>query len=170
MSTHGKAVIEPSSSVATVTVTATTGTGTGTGTRDKLRAKLVDRAERVAWAAAWTDAWNAGDVDALVERLARDAAVVADAANAHEVVVGREAVREAWDRRARGMRDAGTMRLDVALVDEAGRAITVVYDVVPLLPTAAHDRVRAVELIHFDEEWELVVRAEAFQGMVFFPE
>jgi len=121
---------------------------------------MHDRMNRQEFARWWAQAWSNRDVDAVVACFADNVRFVSPRAaevTGNPVVLGRQALRDYWQRAVAG---AGSIAFEVeqVLQDVGGEHIVIVY-------TSDIDgrRKRACEFMQFDDA-DKIVAAEAMHG------
>ena len=122
-----------------------------------------DRMNNEEFARWWVRAWSNRDVDAIVACFADNVRFVSPRAaevTGNPVVVGRQALRDYWQRAVANTKSI-VFSLDQVLEDAGGEHIVIVY-------TSDIDgqRKRACEFMQFDDEGKIVA-AEAMHGCLF---
>ncbi|MGB7478589.1 MAG: nuclear transport factor 2 family protein [Polyangiales bacterium] len=117
----------------------------------------MDRPEFARW---WAQAWSNRDVDAVVACFAENARFVSPRAaevTGNPVVLGRQALRDYWQRAVAGV-ESIVFEVEQVLKDVGGEHIVIVY-------TSDIDgrRKRACEFIQFDDAGKIMA-AEAMHG------
>ena len=123
--------------------------------------------DALTFASAWAEAWNKRDLDAVLDNFAEDCLFFSPKSQAFGLeppIRGKEALRAYWVKALAAHRSDLKFEVEMALLDEKSRAITIIYE-----SHHGHDRVRAVEIMHFDSSG-LVSRSEALYGVVVWPE
>ncbi len=118
---------------------------------------MENRKEFARW---WAHTWSNRDVDAVVACFSEDVRFVSPRAaevTGNPVVLGRQALRDYWQRALAGV-ESIVFEVERVLEDVAGEEIVIVY-------TSNIDgrRKRACEFMHFDDEGKIVA-AEAMHG------
>jgi ketosteroid isomerase-like protein len=120
----------------------------------------MDTMNRQEFARWWAQAWSNRDVDAVVACFADNVRFVSPRAaevTGNPVVVGRQALRDYWQRAVESV-ESIVFNLEQVLEDVGGEKIVIVY-------TSDIDgqRKRACEFMQFDDEGKIVA-AEAMHG------
>ena len=118
---------------------------------------MENRKEFARW---WAHTWSNRDVNAVVACFSEDVRFVSPRAaevTGNPVVLGRQALRDYWQRALAGV-ESIVFEVERVLEDVAGEDIVIVY-------TSNIDgrRKRACEFMHFDDEGKIVA-AEAMHG------
>ena len=118
---------------------------------------MENRKEFARW---WAHTWSNRDVNAVVACFSEDVRFVSPRAaevTGNPVVLGRQALRDYWQRALAGV-ESIVFEVERVLEDVAGEDIVIVY-------TSNIDgrRKRACEFMHFDDEGTIVA-AEAMHG------
>ena len=118
---------------------------------------MEDREEFARW---WAHTWSNRDVDAVVACFSEDVRFVSPRAaevTGNPLVLGRQALRDYWQRAVAGV-ESIVFEVERVLEDVTGQDIVIVY-------TSDIDgrRKRACEFIQFDGEGKIVA-AEAMHG------
>jgi ketosteroid isomerase-like protein len=121
----------------------------------------MDENQMHAHAAAWIDAWNRGDLDAVLAAFHDDARFISPLAarlTGNPLVAGKPALRAYWTEALRRRGGPPNFRLDHVLCDPTKGEMLVVYE-----RLEGGKRTRACELMLFDESG-LQVHGEAMHG------
>jgi ketosteroid isomerase-like protein len=119
-----------------------------------------DRMNNEEFARWWVRAWSNRDVDAIVACFADNVRFVSPRAaevTGNPVVVGRQALRDYWQRAVASI-ESIAFRLDQVLEHADGQQIVIVY-----MSDIDGRRRRACEFMWFDDEGKIVA-AEAMHG------
>jgi len=117
----------------------------------------MDRPEFARW---WAQAWSNRDVDAVVACFAENVRFVSPRAaevTGNPVVLGRQALRDYWQRAVAGV-ESIVFEVEQVLKDVGGEHIVIVYT-----SDIEGRRKRACEFMQFDDTGKIVA-AEAMHG------